>query len=130
MFTNIPNGLEGVETRLPLLYKGKLVEVACANPARLYGLENKDSIAPGYDAHVVVWYKDEGFAAFELPNEMLNHSIDYIPYAGMRFGNWPRCTVVRGSVVWVRDEGVLWGEDVWEFRAQEEGWAEAATGQV
>lgn len=119
MFTNIPNGLPGVETRLPLLYKGvqngritiqKFVEVACANPAKLYGLKTKGSLAPGFDADIVIWYKDEEFTPFTLTNEMLHHNIDYTPYQNMEFGNWPRYTLIRGSVVWARNEGGIVGE--------------------
>jgi dihydropyrimidinase len=48
LYTNILNGLPGVETGLPLMYKGdqvgiinihKFVEAAYANTANLYGLE-------------------------------------------------------------------------------------------
>lgn len=117
-FTDIPNGLPGVETRVPLLYKGvqegritmqKFVEVTSSNPARLYGLNTKGSIAPGYDADIVIWYKDSDFKPFSLKNEMLHHYVDYTPFEDMRFGNWPRYTIVRGTIVWARDEGGIVG---------------------
>jgi dihydropyrimidinase len=126
-FTNIPNGLPGVETRLPLLYKGmqegritiqKFVEVACANPAKLYGLDEKGSIAPGYDADIVIWYKDADFAPLKLTNEMLHQNIDYAPYENVEFGNWPRYTLI-GSVVWARDEGGIVGEKTYGKFVQE-----------
>lgn len=119
MFTSIPNGLPGVETRLPLLYKGvqegkitiqKFVEVTSANPARLYGLEKKGSLAPGYDADIVIWYQDSDFKSFALTNEMLHDEIDYTPFERLELGNWPRYTIVRGEVVWARDEGGIVGE--------------------
>ncbi|KAI1625034.1 dihydropyrimidinase [Exophiala viscosa] len=117
-FTDIPNGLPGVETRVPLLYKGvqdgkitiqKYVEVASTNPARLYGLSTKGTIAAGYDADLCVWYPDAKFESFELQNDMLNHSIDYTPFEGVKFGNWPRYTISRGQVVWDRDGGGVVG---------------------
>jgi dihydropyrimidinase len=119
LFTKIPNGLPGLETRLPLLYKrvqaGRItiqqfVKVACTNSARLYGLENKGSIAPGYDADIVIWYKDRDFAPFELTNEMLHHSIDYTPYQGMEFRNWRLYTLLRGNIVCDREDGGMMGQ--------------------
>ncbi|TDZ32848.1 Dihydropyrimidinase [Colletotrichum spinosum] len=129
-YDKVPNGLPGVETRMPVLFQGgvlsgrvtpqKFVEVTAANPAKLYGLgTRKGTIAAGYDADFVVWYptaEQAGAAAeatmepFELGNEMLHHDIDYSPFEGMRFDNWPRYTVVRGSVVWDRDNGGVVGE--------------------
>src|ERR1700761_5072840 len=74
-FTKIPNGLPGVETRVPLLFsqtpaclppeKAKLslprfVQLTATNPAKLYGLAGrKGSIAPGYDADLIVWHPQE-----------------------------------------------------------------------
>ncbi|KAI9822607.1 MAG: hypothetical protein M1827_000326 [Pycnora praestabilis] len=122
LFRKIPNGLPGLETRLPLLFKGVLenrisiqdfVRVACSNPAKLYGLPRKGAILPGNDADLCVWYPsgDEGrMKGFELVNEMLHHDIDYTPYEGIEFANWPRYTILRGKVVWDRDGVGLTGK--------------------
>jgi dihydropyrimidinase len=123
-YDKVPNGLPGVETRLPLLFEGgvlsgrvtpqKFVEVTATNPAKLYGLENtKGAIAAGYDADFVIWYptseqsKDIAtrMAPFMLENSMLHHDIDYSPFEGLKFTNWPRYTILRGEVVWDRDNG-------------------------
>jgi hypothetical protein len=40
---------------------------------------------------------------FELDNGMLHHDIDYTPYEGMTFNNWPRYTLLTGQVVSDRD---------------------------
>ncbi|TQN68779.1 Dihydropyrimidinase [Colletotrichum shisoi] len=128
-YDNVPNGLPGVETRMPLLFQGgvlsgrvspqKFVEVTATNPAKLYGLgKTKGTVAAGYDADFVVWYptaeqSSGGVAAMEpfvLENEMLHHDIDYSPFEGMRFENWPRYTIVRGKVVWDRDNGGVVGD--------------------
>lgn len=118
-FTDIPNGLPGVETRLPLLYKGvqneritiqKFVEVTSTNPARLYGLNTKGTVAAGYDADITIWYPDTSFEPFVLKNEMLHHTIDYTPFEDTEFTNWPRYTISRGNVVWARDEGGVLGD--------------------
>lgn len=119
MFSKIPNGLPGLETRLPLLFKGVLegritlhdfVRVACSNPAKLYGLPQKGAILPGKDADFCIWYPQGKTKRFALRNEMLHHDIDYTPYEGMEFDNWPRYTVLRGEVVWNRDRGGLVGQ--------------------
>jgi dihydropyrimidinase len=129
-FAQIPNGLPGIETRLPLLFSAatstpsmstdnpqpstpsnrtltlpKFVELTSTNPARLYGLGGrKGSIAPGYDADLVIWYPAshrDGETTIE--NRMLHHSIDYTPFEGMKVKNWPRYVLLRGQAKWDRD---------------------------
>ncbi|KAL4874410.1 metal-dependent hydrolase [Aspergillus karnatakaensis] len=99
----------------------KFVELTASNPAKLYGLsETKGTIAPGYDADFVIWYPTAEQAAkagtsekvmkpFNLSNNMLHHDIDYTPFEGMEFVNWPRYTILRGKVVWDRDGGGVLG---------------------
>ena len=119
LFSKIPNGLPGLETRLPLLFKGALqdrisiqdfIRVACSNPAKLYGLPQKGVILPGKDADFCIWYPPGTMKRFALNNEMLHHDIDYTSYEGMEFENWPRYTILRGKIVWNRDDGGLLGE--------------------
>ncbi|KAL1847730.1 hypothetical protein Plec18167_009302 [Paecilomyces lecythidis] len=114
VFKKIPNGLPGVETRQPLLFAGVLdgkitiqdfVRVSCTNPAKLYGLTKKGVIFPGYDADLCIWYPEGKMRPFQLTNDMLNHDIDYTPFDGTAFKNWPRYTMLRGKIVWNRDEG-------------------------
>jgi dihydropyrimidinase len=107
-FASIPNGLPGIETRLPLLFhaaqQGKIsmprfVALCCTNPAKMYGLDGvKGSIAPGYDADLVVWYPSDHEKDIVIRNSMLHHSIDYTPFEGLEVGNWPRFTILRGVV--------------------------------
>jgi dihydropyrimidinase len=107
-FRYIPNGIPGIETRLPLLYsegvlKGRIsierfVELTATNAARLYGLyPRKGTLAVGADADLVIW--DEG-RDIEISNEMLHHAVDYTPYEGMRIQAWPALTLSRGEIVW------------------------------
>lgn len=117
-FQYIPNGLPGVETRVPLLFSGgvlagrispqRFVELTSTNPAKLYGLAKKGTIAPGFDADLTIWYPQDTFKPFTLTNEMLHHAIDYTPFEGVEFRNWPRYTIVRGKVVF--KEGKVIGE--------------------
>jgi dihydropyrimidinase len=96
----------------------KFVELTSSNPAKLYGLgSTKGTIAPGYDADFVVWYPtdeqctdaDMRMEPFALENDMLHHDIDYSPFEGYLFKNWPRYTILRGEVVWDRDGGGIVG---------------------
>jgi dihydropyrimidinase len=106
-FRHIPNGIPGIETRLPLLYsegvlKGRLtlekfVELTSTNPAKAYGLHpRKGTIAIGSDADLVIW----GEAERVLRNEGLHHAVDYTPYEGMTLQAWPALTLAGGDVVW------------------------------
>jgi dihydropyrimidinase len=53
MYTKIPNGLPGLETRLPLLFKGveegriNIHDFVRVTSSNLYGVENKGAIQPG-----------------------------------------------------------------------------------
>ncbi|KAF2168153.1 hypothetical protein M409DRAFT_65656 [Zasmidium cellare ATCC 36951] len=116
-FKYIPNGIPGVETRLPLILSAlttspsllplqKFVQTTSTNPAKLYGLyPRKGALLPGgvSDADLVIWYPPPGLEPFELRNEMLHHACDYTPYEGKVVRQWARWTVLRGRVVWERD---------------------------
>ncbi|WWD17586.1 dihydropyrimidinase [Kwoniella shandongensis] len=99
-FTKVPNGLPGVETRLPLLMTygverqrisvQRFVEVTSTQPAHLYGLQHrKGAIAVGMDADIVIWYPP-GEVKHDITNDNLHHSIDYTPFEGFEVSNWPR----------------------------------------
>jgi dihydropyrimidinase len=116
-FKYVPNGCPGVETRLALtlsanrLQLQKFVEVTSTNAAKLYGLyPRKGALVPGEsDADLTIWYP-EGMQPFKLSNDMLHHNVDYTPYEGREFKQWPRYTVLRGEVVWDRDHGGVVGK--------------------
>ena len=106
-FRHIPNGIPGLETRMPLLYSegvlggritlNRFVELTATNPAKAYGLHpRKGTIAVGSDADLVIW--DERDLA--ITNSMLHHAVDYTPYEGQRLRAWPGLTLSRGEVVW------------------------------
>ena len=106
-FSKIPNGVPGIETRLPLLFsegvgKGRItlnqfVALAATNAAKVYGLyPRKGTIAIGSDADIAIW--DSG-RKMRITNGMLHHNADYTPYEGMEVTGWPVLTLSRGEVV-------------------------------
>jgi dihydropyrimidinase len=106
-FRHIPNGIPGLETRMPLLYSqgvlegrislNKFVELTATHPAKAYGLHpRKGTIAIGSDADLVIW--DERDTV--VRNAALHHNVDYTPYEGRRLRAWPGMTLSRGEVVW------------------------------
>lgn len=116
-FKYVPNGLPGVETRLPLAMSAgrlemcKFVEVTSVNAAKLYGLwPRKGAFVEGVsDADLVIWYPKGKMEPFDLTNDMLHHAVDHTPYEGKRITQWPRYTILRGKVAWDRDNGGLVG---------------------
>jgi dihydropyrimidinase len=88
----------------------KYVEVIATNASKLYGLyPRKGAIIPGIsDADLTIWYP--GKLNLTVQNEMLHHDVDYSPYEGQAVSNWPRYTILRGKVVWDRDNGGIMGE--------------------
>lgn len=106
-FTKIPNGVPGLETRLPVLFhegvtSGRItvdefVALSAANPAKLFGLyPKKGTIAPGSDADIAIWDPEKEVT---IRQENLHHAIDYTPYEGFRVKGWPVTTLSRGKVV-------------------------------
>ncbi len=107
-FTDVQNGIPGIETRLPLLFSamqadGRLnlrqfVDITTTTPAKLYGLyPRKGVIAVGSDADLAIWDPDKRVT---IRNEMLHHAVDYTPYEGMQVRGWPVMTISRGEVVY------------------------------
>lgn len=106
-FRYIPNGVPGLETRLPLLFSAgvgtgrlslsRFVELTATNPAKIYGLyPQKGTIATGADADLVLWDPDKKVT---ITNADLHHDVDYTPYEGMQVTGWPIMTFLRGQLV-------------------------------
>ena len=111
-FRYVPNGIPGIETRLPLLFsegvcKGRIdlrqfVQLTASTPAWMYGLyPRKGTLAVGADADMVIWDPDRDVV---IDNADLHHNVDYTPYEGMRLTGWPQTTLSRGEVVCDRGE--------------------------
>ena len=112
-FPDIPNGIPGLATRLPILFsegvgKGRIsleqfVALTATNPARLFGLHpRKGTITPGADADLVLW---DPAKRVTITTPMLQQAIDYTPYEGMEVTGWPVMALRRGEVV-MRDGNV------------------------
>lgn len=91
-FRWVPNGIPGVETRLPILFsegvsRGRISlqrfgALTSTNPARLYGLyPRKGSIAVGADADLTLW---DANLTRSIRQADLNHGCDYPPTRGWR----------------------------------------------
>ena len=106
-FPKIPNGVPGLETRLPLVFNegvssgritlDEFVALSSTNPAKLFGLyPKKGTIAPGSDADIAIWDPE---MQVTIRQENLHHAIDYTPYEGFQVKGWPVTTLSRGKVV-------------------------------
>lgn len=103
----MPNGLPGVETRVPVLFtelvhrRGlgveRFVALMSSNAARLNGIyPRKGVIAPGADADLVVLDPNE---TRTVRAAELHMATDYSPYEGRRLLGWPVTVVSGGRVV-------------------------------
>lgn len=106
-FTCCPNGAPGVEERFPILFsegvkKGRitlqrLVEVACTNPCRIYGLApEKGDICPGADADLVILDPD---AVYVLTHDRMHGAVDYTMYEGKEIRGEIELVMQRGNVL-------------------------------
>jgi dihydropyrimidinase len=115
-FRWVPNGIPGVETRLPILFsegvsKGRItlnefVALTATNHAKTYGLyPKKGTIAVGADADIAIW---DPKRQETISQNLMHGGSDYTPYEGIAVTGWPVSTMVRGQFV-VRD-GKLTGK--------------------
>lgn len=105
-FTNIPNGIPGIEDRVNLLYthgvkKGRIdldrfVDSASTRAAKLFGLfPRKGIIAVGSDADLVV-YDPSYRGTVSVKTQHVNN--DYNGFEGMPIEGRPSVVTVRGKV--------------------------------
>ncbi|WP_420391797.1 dihydropyrimidinase [Acuticoccus sp.] len=113
-FRHIPNGIPGVETRLPILFsegvaKGRIdvarfVALTSTNHAKTYGLyPRKGTIAVGSDADIAIW---DPAARTTVRHADLHDGADYSPYEGLEVTGLPRTVLLRGKVM-VRDGALV-----------------------
>ncbi|WP_031004379.1 dihydropyrimidinase [Streptomyces sp. NRRL F-5727] len=105
-FSKIPNGLPGVENRMDLLHQAvvdghisrrRWIEIACATPARMFGLyPQKGTIAPGADADVVIY---DPHTTQTLSAETHHMNVDYSAYEGKTVTGQVETVLSRGEPV-------------------------------
>ncbi|GAB4492763.1 MAG: dihydropyrimidinase [Anaerolineales bacterium] len=106
-FTKIPNGLPGVQDRLPILWTygvraGKItanqfVALTATNAAKIFGLyPRKGALLPGSDADMVIWD----------PEKKVKHGVahsrqrtDYNLYEGWELVGYPERVLLRGKLI-------------------------------
>jgi dihydropyrimidinase len=105
-FSKIPNGHPAIENRMELLYtegvhKGKItlnkyVEVACTNPAKIFGMfPRKGTIAVGSDADIVIFDPHEKHTISAKTHHM---NVDYSGYEGWDLTGKVKTVLLRGQV--------------------------------
>ncbi|MFC7070385.1 dihydroorotase [Halobaculum lipolyticum] len=115
-----PSGVPGVETMLPLLLnevrEGTLAlervrDLVAANPARIFDVEGKGTVAEGTDADLVLVDLD---APRRIRGDDLHSKCGWTPFEG-REGVFPELTLVRGHVAYdARGGAEAFGEAVGE----------------
>jgi dihydropyrimidinase len=105
-FSKIPNGHPAIEHRMELLYsegvrKGKIslnkmVEVACANPAKMFGMfPKKGTIAAGSDADIVLLDPKEKHVLSAKTHHM---NTNYSAYEGWKVQGKVKTVLLRGKI--------------------------------
>jgi len=106
-FTKIPNGLPGVQDRLPILWTNgvragritpnQFVALISTNPAKIFGLyPRKGSLLPGADADLVVW-DPEKHVKYGLAKS--HQRTDYNLYEGWDLIGYPEKVFLRGKLI-------------------------------
>jgi dihydropyrimidinase len=106
-FSRIPNGHPAIEHRLELLYSegvqpgrislNKFVEVACTNPAKIFGLfPRKGTIGIGSDADLVLFDPNRRHRITAATHHM---NVDYSAYEGWEVTGRVETVLLRGQVV-------------------------------
>ncbi|MFI6348242.1 dihydropyrimidinase [Streptomyces sp. NPDC050560] len=105
-FSKIPNGMPGVENRMDLLHQAvvdghltrrRWIDIACAAPARMFGLyPKKGTIAPGADADIVLYDP----TAVQTVSAATHHmNVDYSAYEGRELAGRVDTVLSRGEVI-------------------------------
>ncbi len=136
-FKQIPNGMPGLETRLPMLFDAMVsqgrydvstfVKWTATEPARIYGLgDRKGRIAVGADADIAIW---DPAKKVTLTDDIVHDRTRYTPFAGRTLTGWPVTVLRRGEVI--VDDGVCSAAPgSGRYLPREGGWAAKPTGRL
>ena len=91
----------------------RVVEACSTAPARIFGIENKGEVLPGYHADLVLVDLDR---EYEIKDEDVLSLTGWSPYAGRKFKAKPVRTIVRGRTVY--KDGKVIGEKGWGRQAR------------
>lgn len=106
-FTKIPNGLPGIQDRLPILWTygvraGKIsanqfVALTSTNAAKIFGLyPRKGALLPGSDADIVIWDPEKKIRHGVAHS---HHRSDYNLYEGWELVGCPEKVFLRGKLI-------------------------------
>lgn len=106
-FTKTPNGLPGIEDRLPVLWTygvraGKLtpnqfVALTSTNPAKIFGMyPQKGALLPGSDADLVIWNPEK---RVKYGQKVAHMRTDYNLYEGWDLVGMPEQVYLRGQKI-------------------------------
>lgn len=116
-FTKVPNGCAGVENMFPYMLDAanrgritfqKVVELCCANPARIFGCTQKGALEPGKDADIVIYDPEKDFT---VTQDAMHSDSDHTIWEGVKLHGYPVQTYSRGRLVY--DNGNFVGEPGW-----------------
>ncbi len=106
-FTKIPNGLPGVQDRLPILWTygvraGRItahqfVALNSTNPARIFGLyPRKGALLPGSDADIAIWDPEK---RVKYGVALSHQRTDYNLYEDWELVGYPEQVFLRGKLI-------------------------------
>jgi dihydropyrimidinase len=111
-FTKIPNGLPGIQDRMPVLWTtgvgtgritpNQFVAYMSTNPAKIFGLyPRKGALLEGSDADIVIWDPEK---KVEYGVAMSHQRTDYNLYEGWELTGYPEKVFLRGQLIVDGDE--------------------------
>lgn len=106
-FTKIPNGLPGIQDRMPVLWTygvraghitpNQFVAYMSTNPAKIFGLyPHKGALVPGADADIVIW-DPEKKVKYGVAHS--HQRTDYSLYEGWELTGYPEKVFLRGKLI-------------------------------